>query len=175
MRVFVSFSHKDKALAARLIQKLRRLEIETWSDLNLAASKDWNEAIDEATASAEAYIFLLSPNAASDPHLQSEWRSMLRNDWESKKPLIPIVTSKKISRSRIPPFLRNRQILSAAKFDELPERIAYLLEHPAETRDRRRDEQGTRERARRLEEIREFALALKESSNHTAKSGADHQ
>jgi hypothetical protein len=100
---------------------------------------------------------------------------MLRNDWESKKPFIPIVTSKKLSRHKIPPFLRNWQILSTGDFDELQRRVVYLLQHPGEARDHRRDEEGRRELARRLEEIEEFALALKRESNHHTESGAERQ
>jgi TIR domain len=174
MRVFLSCSHKDEALAARLEDALRLLNIETWSGRDLAPGEDWNKAADEASAKADGYIFLLGADSASDPHVLSEWRNMLRNDWESKKPFIPIFTSKKLSRHRIPPFLRNRQILSASNFDELPKRLVYLLHHPAETRDHRRDEQGRRELGRRLEEIEEFALALKRDSDHT-ESGAERQ
>jgi hypothetical protein len=174
MQVFISFSHEDAALAAKLEQALRRQNIEAWSALDLRSGEDWSRAVDEASARADGFIFLLGAGVSSNPGMLAEWRSVLRNDRESKKPLIPIVHSKESSTHGIPAFLRNRQFLLTTNFDELLERVVHLLRHPAETRDRDRDEEGKLDQTHRLEELKEFALALKNDGDH-AESGAEHR
>ena len=89
MRVFLSFAHDDANLAAQLEAALRRNNIDTWSALDITAGEDSTQAIDNKSASADGYVFLLGAGASQNPKLRAEWRSLLRNDWESKKPLIP--------------------------------------------------------------------------------------
>jgi len=174
MQVFISFSREDEAFAAKLEQALRRQNIKAWSALDLRSGEDWSRAVDEASAKADGFIFLLGAGASSNPNMLAEWRNLLRNDWESKKPLIPIVHSAEPSAHYIPAFLRNRQFLLIANFDELLERVVYLLQHPAETRDRDRDEEGKQDQTHRLEELKEFALALKDDGDYSG-SGAEHR
>src|SRR5579872_6627807 len=135
MRVFISFSHDDKDVAARLEEALRRRNVETWSALDLLPGENWMSALDKASASADGFIFLLGNQASQDPDMLGEWRKVLRNDSESKKALIPIVYSKEPLARGVPAFLRNRQLLRTLNFDELVDRIIHLLQHPAETRD----------------------------------------
>lgn len=172
MQVFISFSPEEKAFAAKLEDALRRENIGTWSALDLRSGEEWSRAVDAASANADGFIFVLGAGAVSDPEMLTEWRSVLRNDSESKKPLIPIVQSAEISAHQVPAFLRNRQLLLTANFDDLLERVVYLLEHPADTRDRHRDEEGRLDQTHRLEELKEFALALKHDGDH-AESGVD--
>ncbi len=169
MEVFISFSEPDKAFAAKLQDALAQRNIGVWSALDLPQGEDWIEAVNRASAKADAFIFLLRPQTVSDPHMLTEWRNMLRNDWESKKIKIPILTSKRPLKKPLPGFIRNLRFVPSAKFDEVVERVVYLLQHPAETRDRRLDEKGIREHARRLEEIRAFALALEQYNKSEAQ------
>jgi TIR domain len=91
VRIFISFAHDDADLAAQLEAALRRSNIDTWSTLDIAPGEDWTQAIDKKSASADGYVFLLGPGAPENPQLRAEWRSLLRNDWESKKSLIPVI------------------------------------------------------------------------------------
>jgi TIR domain len=90
VRIFISFAHDDADLAAQLEAALRS-NIDTWSTLDIAPGEDWTQAIDKKSASADGYVFLLGPGAPENPQLRAEWRSLLRNDWESKKSLIPVI------------------------------------------------------------------------------------
>jgi len=175
MQVFISFSREDKALAAKLEKALRHQNIGTWSALDLRSGEDWSRAVDEACARADGIILLLGAGASSDPNLFAEWRSILRHDQESKKPLIPIVHSEEPSPDHLlPAFLRNRQFVLTTNFDELLHRVVYLLQHPADTRDHHRDEVGKQDQTHRLEELKEFALSLKKEDGHHTESGAEH-
>ena len=109
MQVFISFAADDQVFAAKLERALRRQNIATWSALDLQPGEDWSRAVDEASAKADGFIFLLGTGSSSDPGMLTEWRILLRNDWESKKPLIPIVHATEPSMLQVPAFLRNRQ------------------------------------------------------------------
>lgn len=170
MRVFISFSERDADVAAKLKSALRRLDIDAWSTLDLHSGEDVNQAVDKASAQADGFVFLLGAGASADPHLLTQWRILLRNDSESKKALIPVVNSQDAPSSELPAFLRNRQpILLTTNYDAVVERVHHLLEHPDETRDRHLEEEGKVDQAHRLEELKQFALALKDDSTGTAQ------
>jgi len=125
--------------------------------------------LDEASAKADGFIFFLGDGASTSQSLSAEWRVLLHNDWESKKPLIPVVTSKDaLLQEVVPVFLRNYQVLVTSDFDKLAERVEHLLRHPNETRDPQREEEGRVDYAHRLEKLKEFALALKEDDGSLA-------
>jgi len=174
MDVFISHSREDAPLVEKLERALRRKNIGAWSDLDLLAGEDWRKSMDDAIHRADAFILILSPTTSESSKNSEEWRNILRNDSESKKPLIPIVRSKELSQYRIPAFLRNRQFLSTENFSELLDRIVYLLYHPAETRNRRLDQKGKQDQIQRLEELKKFALALKDDQDSTEK-GSEHR
>ena len=164
MRVFISFARQDANLAAQLEAALRRNNIETWSSLDAASGEDWKRVVDHESASADGYVFLLGAGASANPQLQAEWRSFLRNDSESKKPLIPVIHAHGAPPPDLPPFLRNRRAIITTNFDAAIGELRYLIEHPTETLDRTHEQQSRVERKRRLNELKDYALSLKEES-----------
>jgi hypothetical protein len=170
MQVFLSFAHSDAELAVQLEDALRRGHIDTWSTLDLDSGEDWRDVVDKESAKADGFVFFLGAGAAVDPQLQAEWRALLRNDSESKKPLIPILEMHGRFPDDVPPFLRNRKIICTTNFDDVVKKVEYFLEHPAETRDPERDAIGRADQAQRLSELKEFALALKGNSEGVSGS-----
>jgi hypothetical protein len=164
MRVFLSFAQSDAAAAAQLEEALRRGNIETWSTLDLGPGEDLRRVLDEESAKADGLLFLVGDGGFADPHLQREWRAFLRNDWALRKPLMPIVKVPGSFSGQVPPFLRNQKVIYTTNFDDAVERVEYLLQHPAEARDPERDAKGRADGVRRLEELKEFALALTSDS-----------
>ena len=164
MRVFISFAKRDASLAAQLEAALRRNNIETWSSLDVASREDWQRVIEHESASADGYVFLLSAGASSNPQLQAEWRWLLRNDWESKKPLIPVIHADGVGTQDLPPFLRDRRAIFTTNFDTAIGELRYLIEHPAEALDRTHEQQSKAELEKRLDELKDYALSLKEES-----------
>src|SRR5215210_9064653 len=118
MRVFLSFARNDAKLAAQLLEALRRRNIETWSALDVAPGEDWRRLVDQESAKADGFLFLVGDGGSVDQRLRAEWRALLRNDSESKKALIPIVKLHGSSPDMIPAFLRNRQVLYTTDFDD---------------------------------------------------------
>lgn len=165
MRVFISFAQPDAELAAQLEAALRRHNIEAWSRLDVPSGEEWNQLVDRESAKADGFIFLLGPGFSANPLLHAEWRSFLRNDWDSKKPLVPVITAHGPASKDLPPFLRNRKAIYVTNFDAVIEDLQYLVQHPAETLDHTHDEQGRAERKKRLSEIENYALALKEKGS----------
>jgi hypothetical protein len=164
MRVFLSFSHKDANSAARLEDALRRRNIQVWSSLDLAVGEQRHQRIDQESAQADALVFLVGAEASISPGLESEWRSFLRNDWESKKPLIPVLIDR-ASENNVPSFLRSRKVVATTDFDRAVDQIEHLLKHPSESIPAAAYERARADQASRLEELKEFALALKEAAS----------
>jgi hypothetical protein len=162
MRVFLSFARDDANLAAQLEAALRRNKIDTWSALDMAPGEDWAQAIDKKSASADGYVFLLGAGASENPQLRAEWRSLLRNDWESKKPLIPVILQHGGVPHKLPPFLRNRRAILTSNIDDAIRELRYLIEHPAETLDRTYEQQSKAEWEERRNELKDYALSLKQ-------------
>jgi hypothetical protein len=164
MRVFLSFARQDAKLAAQLEAALRRNNIEMWSSLDAASGEDWKRVVDLESASADGYVFLLGAGASANPQLQAEWRSLFRNDSESKKPLIPVIHAHGAPPEDLPPFLRNRRAIITTNFDTAIGELRYLIENPAETVDRTHEQQSRVEQERRLSDLKDYALSLKEES-----------
>lgn len=170
MRVFISFAHEDKKFAEQLEDALRCRHIDAWSSLDLPAGEPWRQRIDQESAQADAFIFLLGARTSVSPHLESEWRTFLRSDWESKKTLIPILIDKTAG-SKLPPFLRGRKVVATTNLDDILDQVQYLLTHPSESLPAAEYERAKSDQASRLDELKEFALALKdEASTHRRRN-----
>lgn len=170
MRVFISFAQPDEESAAQLEAALRRHKIEAWSRLDVPSGEEWSRLVDREGAKADGFIFVLGTDFYENPQLQAEWRSFLRHDWDSTKPLVPVIVAPGTVSEDLPPFLRHRKAIHAAtNFDAIVDDLRYLVEHPAESKDHTHDEEGRAEMRQRLREIEEFALALKEEARSGAK------
>jgi TIR domain len=173
MRVVLSFSHEDANFAARLEDALRCRDIHAWSSLDLASGEQWSQRIEQESAQADAFVFIVGSGTSINPHLESEWRTFLRNDWESKKPLIPVLIDR-AAQDKVPSFLRSRKVVAATNFDGAADQIEHLLKYPSESMPAAAFEKAKVDQASRLEELKEFALALKEAaSSHSGD--AEHR
>src|SRR4051812_38597310 len=109
MRVFISFAHRDAELAAQLEAALRRHDIQALSRLDVATGEEWARIVDRESATADGFVFLLGPGYSANDQLQAEWRSFLRNDWDGKMPLLPVLAPD--ASKELPSFLRNRKAI----------------------------------------------------------------
>jgi hypothetical protein len=132
--------------------------------LDLPAGAVWADWIEQASANADAFIFLVGGGASKNPHLQAEWKALLRSDWDAKKRMIPVLLQDQRS-SDLPRFLANRSALVTTNFDQLVEQIERLIQNPSEGRRPPASEKAKTEQAHRLEELKDFAEALKKESD----------
>lgn len=165
MRLFISFAQRDAELAAQLEAALRRHNIQVWSRLDVPSAEEWNRLVDRESAQADGFVFLLGAGFSANPQLQAEWRAFLRNDWDSTKPLVPVIAAHGIASKDLPPFLRHRKAICTTNFDAVIDDLQYLVQHPAEALDHTHDEQTRAEQKERLREIQDYALALKEEGS----------
>ena len=62
----------------------------------------------------------------------------------------------------MPPFLRNRRAIFTTNFDSAIGELRYLIEHPTDFLDPTHEQQSRVEQEKRLNELKDYALALKE-------------
>jgi hypothetical protein len=171
MRLFVSFAQHDAELAAQLEAALRRHDIQAWSRLDAPSAEEWSQLVDRESVQADGFVFLLGTGFSANPQLQAEWRAFLRNDWDSTKPLAPVIAAPGIAPTDLRPFLRRRKPVYTKNLDAMVDDLQYLVQHPAEAIDHTYDEQARAEQKQRRRDLQDYILALKaeEGSGGEAK------
>lgn len=75
-RVFVSYSHRDEAWKERLVAHLkvvaRKGDVDAWDDRRIEAGAAWKAEIENAIASADTAILLISADFLTSPFIQDE-------------------------------------------------------------------------------------------------------
>lgn len=163
MRVFVSYAKEDAGIVRDLKQALHDRHIELHSMLDFAGGETSPDKVEQASADADAFVFLLEPGSHAEPRLQSEWRALLRNDWDGKRPMIPVLLHGD-GVADIPRFLANRDALVTPNLEQIVEKIERVVRNPEEGRRRKPSARAKAEWAQRLEELQSFGLALKEEA-----------
>jgi hypothetical protein len=164
MGVFWSFSHEDFELAEKLQEALERRNIRTRSILDDPQKDLQSSTIEQASSSADAIIFLLGSGASVTPQLQAEWQAVLRNDWDSKKPMIPVLMHGQAP-GQLPKFLINTRPIVTTNFDQLVNELEHRVQNPDETGAPVTSERNKAERRDRLEDLKTFAEALKSEAD----------
>ena len=95
-RVFISYSHKDKAFLDRLMVHMKPLEkegiIELWADTKLVAGDKWEEGIHEALRKSRVAILLITADfLASDFIVDNELPPILANAETQGTRVIPVI------------------------------------------------------------------------------------
>lgn len=157
-KVFVSYSRDDQAAARSLASELDAQGNEVWlSGDALVAGKRWADQTSEAMRSANVVVLLIG----SEPSdwVRNEWSQALGESWRKDSPVtvVPVV----LGDAEPPAFLRDRQMI---RVDDTPadwDRVARLLEKPAEVSfDWTTTNSARTELAERLTEIKRIASAL---------------
>ena len=60
--IFVSYAHKDKAIAFKFIEKLQS-KYNVWYDEGIHFGKEWDKEIEEKLAKSKIFLFLISKNS----------------------------------------------------------------------------------------------------------------
>jgi hypothetical protein len=113
--IFLSYSHTDAGVLARLLVHLRPLEkaglIDVWNDTRLEAGDDWKKEVDLALASAAAAVLLVSADfLASDFIVDNELPPLLESAEAKGTRIIPIIV--KPCRYTRDPVLRRIQAIN---------------------------------------------------------------
>ena len=108
MKVFLSHSHADAPLAARVSKALRRSGLEVWDpDLNLLPGDNWAAEVGRALEESEAMVVLLTPAAIHSPDVRRNIEYALGARNYSNR-LIPVVVGdpEQLSAKEIPWIVR---------------------------------------------------------------------
>ena len=98
MKVFLSHSHADATLAAKVTAALRTRGLDVWDpDVQLFPGDNWAAEVARALEQSRAMVVLLTPNAVRSKHVMREIEYALGAKSYSHR-LIPVVVG---DRSRI--------------------------------------------------------------------------
>lgn len=87
-KVFISYSRKDKVFAEKLNQALKEIDLDSWIDwIDIPPIADWWDQIQKGIESADAFIFLLSPDSVASKVCRQELEHAIKNG----KRMIPLV------------------------------------------------------------------------------------
>jgi hypothetical protein len=162
-QVFISYSHQDAAIAERLAEALRKHHVASFVRPDAPVRTLGEDALDKAASEASGFVFLLGPASAFDEDQRREQRAALRSDWDTEKPMIPVL----LPDGALLPFLRDRIPVkissSATNYDEIAKQVMHYLKHPEANRDEEKYAEGKREWQRRIDSLKEWAHTLKQA------------
>ena len=99
MKVFISHSHADAPLAARVSEALQRSGLDVWdTDLHVLPGDNWAAEVARALEESEAMVVLLTRDAISSPYVRREMEYALGAKRYSNR-LIPVAVG---DRDRLP-------------------------------------------------------------------------
>lgn len=130
--VFVSYAHRDRQIAQRVQDALRRHDFGVWFDEKVAAGEQWADAIHSAIdeAATRGFVFvLLSPNSLASPWCKRETEYVLQLAGRSERSnVIPVVIAP-FARPALPRPLADLQWsdLTTGRFDERVEELIRSL------------------------------------------------
>ncbi|MCY4526763.1 MAG: toll/interleukin-1 receptor domain-containing protein, partial [Anaerolineaceae bacterium] len=84
--LFLSYSHKDGAMAQRLAQGLQARGFALWYDRELRPGERWLQRLTRAARDCAALLLLMSPAAEQSPWVEMELCIALRY----RRPVLPL-------------------------------------------------------------------------------------
>ncbi|MBZ0276565.1 MAG: TIR domain-containing protein [Anaerolineae bacterium] len=89
--VFTSYSRRDEAFVAKLVDDLRQdltqSNVTIWLDKEIPPGSKWDREVQDALERSTAMLLILSPHAIESDNVSDEWNYYL----EKRKTIIPIV------------------------------------------------------------------------------------
>jgi TIR domain len=87
-RVFISYSHRDKAQKDKLLRHFGVLDgsasIQVWTDDAIGAGREWQTEIDQALSQAAAAVLLISADFLSSPFILQKEVPALIDRWKTE-------------------------------------------------------------------------------------------
>ncbi len=134
MNVFISYSHKDEALARKVGKALQVAGLDVWdAELEILPGDNWAEKIAKALKESDAMVVLLTPEALSSSAVRREIDYALSRKAFSGR-LIPVLVGaeEEILEDQVPWILRHLNLIklpvSGSDEDEGIRKIAEALQ-----------------------------------------------
>jgi hypothetical protein len=90
VKVFISYAQPDRRFAESLGKELNRSGIDVWEPAHVQPGQNWALEAGKALAQADAFVVLLSPDAATSDSVQREIEFALSSP-QFKARLIPVL------------------------------------------------------------------------------------
>ena len=94
-KVFVSYSHVDREWRQRIQTHFAVLEwqdlIETWSDTRIKIGATWADEIDNALATCQVAVLVVTPNFLASKFIRNEIRTIFDNHARSGLSILPVI------------------------------------------------------------------------------------
>jgi hypothetical protein len=129
--VFISYPHEASRDASQFASALKAKGLDTWyAEENLAPGSDWKKEISSALSSANAVVFIVTPDYEPSSWQQEEYMTALESYWSGgKKLLIPIL----VGEAAPPKFLQHKESLKIGKksdWERAANQLISLLQMP---------------------------------------------
>jgi len=86
--IFISYSRKDRDLVTRIVRALEEKGLDIWIDQDdIPKGEDWEQKIYQGIESADAFVFITSPNSVESEICRREVTHALKNN----KRILPII------------------------------------------------------------------------------------
>ena len=129
MKVFISHSHKDEALAKKVATILQEDGLDVWDENEILPGENWAEKIAQALNESKAMIVLLTPEALQSRWVQYEIEYALTKKSYSHR-LFPVVigTPQEIPNDSIPWILRRFKLMNFSEQSKIEEGIKEIAQ-----------------------------------------------
>ena len=129
MKVFISYTHSDAALAKKIVATLAAAGLEVWDDREILPGDNWAEQVAQALKESEAMVVLLTPEATRSRWVRHEIEYALGEKRYSKR-LIPVLVGDPadFSQEDIPWILWRFQMIKLAEYDKEEEGIQQIAQ-----------------------------------------------
>jgi hypothetical protein len=131
MKVFISYSHKDAALAREIAGFLEGVGITPWYDeQEILPGDNWAEKVAQGLKESDAMVVLLSPDALrSDRHVQWEIGYAL-GEWAYNKRLITVMVGEpeQFPKEGFPWILRRLKVIPLRQESHREESLRQLAQ-----------------------------------------------
>jgi hypothetical protein len=123
-KIFISYSHSDKAWATEFAKALQEAGLDVWfDDFRIEAGESLVEALEEGLRKSDDIVLLLSSDSIRKPNLFFEIGAALA----MKKRIIPIVPQD-LDASRLPLLLQRIKYLIRKSPGESAKEVANALD-----------------------------------------------
>jgi hypothetical protein len=162
MRVFISHSLADTAVAHELATSLQAEGIEAWADTTeIPMGSRWSDVIRAELDAADAFVLIIGAGSQHSAWVRYEMSEVLKRSWaDNRKVIVPLI----VGDAELPGYLRDAQALRIRP-DDSPDLKQMLtsLGKPSGIAGVHRTEAGDERISRRLAELQSTAATMAET------------
>jgi hypothetical protein len=130
MKVFISYSSKDEALATRIVASLEAAGLDAWySKREIMPGDNWAEKIANGLRESNAMVVLVTPDALESDAVQSSI-SFALGERAFNKRLIPVIVgdSSDFAKDRIPWIFNRLKTIKLSKDGKNEEQFQKIVQ-----------------------------------------------